>query len=412
MNREHSLVKYACYTANLSMSIVAMLSPLLFLTFRRLYGISFSMLGSLILINFCTQLTVDLVFSFCSHRLNLVKAVKITPALTALGLLVYAASPWIFPNAVYAGLALGTAIFSASGGLAEVLISPVIAQLPAENPEREMSKLHSVYAWGVVGVVVISTVFLLLLGADRWQWLVLLWVALPLLSCRLFARSRIPALRTPERASHVWRLLKDKGFLLCLLCIFFGGASECAMSQWSSSYLEQSFQIPKVWGDVLGVALFAVMLGLGRTLFSQYGKNIHRVLVISAAGATLCYAVAAVSNLAPVGLIACAMTGLCTAMLWPGSLMIAADRFPSSGVAVFALMAAGGDLGGAVAPQLVGTVVDLALRNDGILALATALNLSADQLGMKIGLASAIVFPLLAMIMLIVLARRAKRQRP
>ena len=52
MNREHSLVKYACYTANLSMSIVAMLSPLLFLTFRRLYGISFSMLGSLILINF------------------------------------------------------------------------------------------------------------------------------------------------------------------------------------------------------------------------------------------------------------------------------------------------------------------------------------------------------------------------
>ena len=40
-------------------------------------------------------------------------------------------------------------------------------------------------------MVVISTVFLLLLGADRWQWLVLLWVALPLLSCGLFARSRI-----------------------------------------------------------------------------------------------------------------------------------------------------------------------------------------------------------------------------
>ena len=46
------------------------------------------------------------------------------------------------------------------------------------------------------------------------------------------------------------------------------------MSQWSSSYLEQSFQIPKVWGDVLGVALFAVMLGLGRTLFSlSMGKT-------------------------------------------------------------------------------------------------------------------------------------------
>lgn len=56
-------------------------------------------------------------------------------------------------------------MFAASGGLAEVLISPVIAAIPSDRPESEMSKLHSVYAWGVVGVVFLSTGFL----AAFWQ---------------------------------------------------------------------------------------------------------------------------------------------------------------------------------------------------------------------------------------------------
>ena len=53
-------LKYACYTANISMAVVSNLSPVLFLTFRSLYGISYSLLGLLVLINFVTQLTVDL----------------------------------------------------------------------------------------------------------------------------------------------------------------------------------------------------------------------------------------------------------------------------------------------------------------------------------------------------------------
>ncbi len=57
------------------------------------------------------------------------------------------------------GLVIGTVIFSASSELAEVLISPVIAAIPSDNPEREMSKLHSIYAWGVVGIVIVSTSF-------------------------------------------------------------------------------------------------------------------------------------------------------------------------------------------------------------------------------------------------------------
>ena len=109
--------------------------------------------------------------------------------------------------------------------------------------------------------------------------------------------------------------------------------------------------------------MFAVMLGLGRSLYAKYGKHIRRVLFAGTIGAAVCYLTAAFSNIALVGLIACGLTGFCVSMLWPGSLLVASDKFPTAGVAVFALMAAGGDLGGSVGPQLVGIVVDTAMEN-------------------------------------------------
>ena len=410
MTNNHRIVKYACYTANLSMSVVGTLSPLLFLTFRSLYGVSYSMLGALVLLNFCTQLLVDLLFSFYSHKFDTAKAVKLTPFLTVLGLLVYALFPFVFPNAVYVGLVLGTIIFAASGGLVEVLLSPVIAEIPAENPEREMSKLHSIYAWGVVAVVIISTVFLSVLGKQNWQWLALLFTLVPLVSCILFMQSDIPAMQTPEKAANVWQLVIKKEFLLCFFCIFLGGASECTMAQWSSSYLEGALGIPKVWGDVLGVAMFALMLGLGRTMYAKYGKHIHRVLFWGSAGAFVCYLTAALSQNAMLGLCAAALTGICVSMLWPGSLIVASGKFPASGVAIFALMAAGGDLGGSVGPQLVGLVTDTVLQGAWAAPLAKTLNLSLEQLGMRAGLFTATLFPLLAAILFAVLLNSKRKE--
>ena len=61
MNKQHKRVKYACYSANMTMSAVGNISPVLFLTFRSLYGISYSLLGMLVLINFVTQLIIDLI---------------------------------------------------------------------------------------------------------------------------------------------------------------------------------------------------------------------------------------------------------------------------------------------------------------------------------------------------------------
>lgn len=404
-------VKLACYSANISMSIVGNLSPLLFLTFRSLYGISYTLLGLLVLINFVTQLAIDLIFSFFSHRFNIPLAVKMTPVLTLSGLVVFALSPLIFPNNVFVGLVIGTVIFSASGGFAEVLISPVIAAIPSENPEREMSKLHSIYAWGVVGVIIIGTVFLLILGGENWQFLALLFAIVPFTSMLLFAGAKLPRLETPERVSGALNMLKRRELWICVLCIFLGGAAECTMAQWSSGYIEMALGIPKVWGDIFGVALFGLMLGLGRTLYAKVGKNIERVLFLGAIGATLCYLTASISGVAILGLVACAFTGFCVSMMWPGSLIVAENRFPSAGVFIFAMMAAGGDLGASIGPQLVGIITDTVSVSSVGIDIAHRLNLTPEQVGMKCGMLVGMLFCIAAIFVYLYVMKKWKRSK-
>ncbi len=396
MKIRYNCLKWAAYTANVSMSVVACLSPLLFVTFRTLYGISYTKLGLLVFINFITQLLIDLMLSFFQNKFNIEKTVRLIPVLVTVGLLIYALFPFLFPNNVYLGLVLGTIVFSASSGFNEVLANPVILSIPSDNPDKELSKLHSTYAWGIVGVIIVGTLFLLGVGNINWQWLALLFAIVPVTSIVLFCSTSMPQIETPQKASSILKFLKNKSLWLCVAAIFFGGAAEVTMTQWCSAYLEQSLGIPKVWGDILGMALFAVALGLGRTIYAIKGKNIARVLILGSAGAFLCYVTAALTNIIWIGLFACVFTGFCVSMLWPGSILVSSEKFPSGGVFIFAMMAAGGDLGAAMGPQLLGVVTDLSIASAAVGELAVRCSLEIEQLAMKIGILSGAIFPLLA----------------
>ena len=166
--------------------------------------------------------------------------------------------------------------------------------------------------------------------------------------------------------------------------------------------------IPKLWGDIFGVAVFSMMLGLGRTLYAKFGKYVSRVLLAGIIGATVCYFLAALSPWPVVGLLACGLTGFCTSMLWPGNLIVAADRFPEGGVFIYALMAAGGDFGAAAGPQLVGMVTDTVIASPELSAIAQSLQLSAEQLGMKLGMLVGMLFPLLAIPVFVAIRKSRK----
>jgi MFS family permease len=176
-----------------------------------------------------------------------------------------------------------------------------------------------------------------------------------------------------------------------------------------SSYIESALHIDKAVGDLLGLAGFAILLGLARISYAKWGKNISAVLLIGMIGAAVCYCVAGVSPHAVPALIACIFAGLFTGMLWPGTLILMEEKIPSPSVAAYALMAAGGDLGASFAPQLMGAVVDKVAASGFATELGAKLGFSAEQIGMKTGMLITSIFPILGVIVVLIIISYFKK---
>jgi len=409
--RNYKRTKHSCYFSYLSMASVFTLPPMLFVTFRETYGVSYTLLGTLVLVNFCAQLCVDLTFTFFSHLFNIRKTVRIMPVLTSIGLVLYALSPILFPNNVYLGLLFGTVIFSISAGLSEVLLSPMVASLPSDNAERDMSLLHSLYAFGVVFMVSISTVFFNLFGTHNWQYLSLLLAVFPLITSFMFCTSPIPDINIVQNDTQTIHKNRSAGLALCSACIFFGAAAENVMTNWVSSFLESALAISKSLGVILGMALFAVFLGLGRILYAKYGKNISNALLLGMVGAAVCYLVAGLCSNPVISLLSCVLTGFATSMLWPGTLILMEEKIPHAKVAAYALMASGGDLGSSVAPQLMGYIVDTVSESTFAAKLSQTLSISTEQIGMKTGMIVTSVFPIIGILILLIIKRYFRTEK-
>ncbi|MCQ2436564.1 MAG: MFS transporter [Clostridia bacterium] len=408
--QNYNRTRLACYTAYFTMSSVFSLPPLLFLTLREMYGISYTLLGTLVLTNFCTQLAIDLIFTFFSKHFNIKKVVRTMPLITSLGLAVYALIPTLFPDLAYLGLITGTVIFSLSAGLSEVLLSPMIAAMPSDNPQKDMSMLHSLYAFGFFTVVAISTLYLKIFGAHNWMYLTLFFAVLPVISAVMFAISPMPEMDNDAgKAGADGAKRRTLGLAMFVGCIFFGSCSENVMTNWISGYIEVALGIDKSVGDILGLATFAVLLGLTRTAYARFGKNIGKMLLFGMTGAAVCYLVAGLAPGVIPAFIACILTGVCTAMLWPGTLIMMEENIPDASVAAFALMAAGGDFGASVAPQLMGIVIDNVAASDLAAQLSTQLSISPEQIGLKAGMLLTSVFPILGAVVVILIGRYFKK---
>ena len=401
---QYKRTKFACYFNYPSMAAVFSLPPMLFLTFREMYGISYTLLGTLVLVNFCTQLTVDLIFSFFTKYFNIQKTVCFTPLICTAGFLIYCLVPAIFPQYAYVGLVVGTFIFSIAAGLSEALISPTLAAIPGTD-ERDMSFLHSMYAWGVLAVILISTLYFTLFGRENWLWLALVMACLPVVTSVLFFTSPMPEMDITPAQGQGGSKKRNYAMALCVACIFMGSAAENTMTNWISSFVESALSIPKAAGDILGMAAFIALLGLARVLHAKYGGKMINILLVSMMAAVVCYLTAALSPSPVIALIACVITGFFTSLLWPGTLILMEEQIPGVGVAAYALMAAGGDFGASVAPQMMGILVDSVSASSCAAEMSVQLALTPEQIGMKVGMLAAAIFPVIGTFLLLYMKR-------
>ena len=351
----------ACYTGYITQAIINNFAPLLFVTFNTDYGISLTLIGTMITVNFGVQLLVDLLSAKFVDKIGYRPCMVAAHVFAGGGLILLAVLPNVLPVPVV-GLFLASAVYAVGGGLIEVLVSPVIEACPSKNKKAAMSLLHSFYCWGQVGVVGLSTLFFVLAGIENWVVLACVWAAVPLLNAVYFCF--VPFFRPVEegQALRIPQLLKTRSFWLFAVLIACAGAAELAVSQWASAFAEEGLGVNKTVGDLLGPCLFAVCMGLARVLFSLFGKRvpIKPALMAAAVGCAGGYCLCAFAPASQpwMGLLGCGAVGLFVGIMWPGTFSFASERIPKGGTAMFALLALAGDLGCTAGPSAVGALSD------------------------------------------------------
>ncbi|MCD7858206.1 MAG: MFS transporter [Clostridiales bacterium] len=352
----------ACFVGYIVQAIVNNFVPLLFLTFQSAYGIPLSSITLLITFNFTVQLMVDLLSPKFIDRVGYRAAIMLAHIMAAAGLIGLAVLPDLLPSP-FAGLVVSVLIYAVGGGLLEVLVSPIVEACPTDNKESAMSLLHSFYCWGHVGVVLLSTIFFTLFGTERWKILALLWAVVPIVNCVVFARVPIYSLlKEGERGLSMKELLGKRTFWLALALMICAGASEQAVSQWTSTFAESGLQVSKTLGDLCGPMFFAILMGTARALYGKYGARIDliRAMKLSAGLCVVSYLVISLSPWPMLSLLGCGVCGFSVGILWPGTFSMTARLLPRGGTLLFALLALGGDIGCSAGPTVVGMLSSLA----------------------------------------------------
>ena len=379
--------KTACYLGFVTQAIAANFAPLLFLKFHNDYNIS---LGNIALISTCfffTQLLVDLFCAKFVDKIGYRICIVASEVCSAAGLIGLAFLPDILPNP-FAGILCSVIVYAIGSGLIEVLGSPIVEACPFENKEATMSLLHTVYCWGAVGTILISTLFFLLFGMDSWKWLAVLWALIPTYNIYNFATCPIEHLVEEGSGMGIRELFQKPLFWISVCLMICSGASELAMAQWASAYAEAALGLSKAIGDLTGPCMFAVTMGISRVIFGKYGDRIDLMKFMTGSGilCVVCYLLTSLSSNPLIGLIGCIVCGFSVGIMWPGTISISSKKFPLGGTAMFALLAMAGDLGGSIGPGIVGYITQEA--GDNI------------RVGMSVGL----VFPVILLVMLFILS--------
>jgi len=378
-NHNHTI--YASYLGYITQAIVNNFAPLLFLTFISEFELTMERITLITTINFAVQLAVDAIAAKVVDRIGYRPCIVAAHVFAAMGLAGLAVFPAIMP--AFAGILTAVVLYAIGGGIIEVLISPIVEACPTERKAAAMSLLHSFYCWGHVFLVVVSTAFFAAFGISSWRVMACLWALVPLANVFYFLLVPImPIVAEGTRQLSLRELFRTKVFWLLMVMMVCAGASEQAMSQWSSAFAESGLQISKTMGDLAGPCAFAIFMGTARALYGKFEAKIPlRMFMMASCGLCIaCYLLASLCGNPLLALVGCALCGFSVGIFWPGTFSIAAPAIPGGGTSMYALLALAGDLGCSGGPTVVGMVSGAA---------------GGD---LRTGLLAAIIFPVLMLL--------------
>ena len=378
MKQSYKLTIFSCFLSYVVQAIVINFAPLLFLTFQSEFDIPIEQITLLVTLNFIVQLLTDLASSKFIHKIGYRKGMLAAHALSVAGMVLLT----FLPNALggFPGLLIAVMVYAVGGGLLEVLVSPIVEGCPTKNKAGIMSLMHSFYCWGAVFAVLVSTGFFAIFGIENWRYITLLWAVIPAICFILFLKAPIyPISEDGDDKPNYKELLSQKSFIIMFIIMICGGASEQAVAQWTSTFMEGTLHLDKTMGDLLGVCGFAVMMGLSRVIYAKFSEKLPMkpAMMFSTVLCVFSYLLIAITDQPLFGLIGCVLCGFAVGLFWPGTFSLATAGIKGCGTTMFALLALAGDMGCSLGPTVVGFVTGI---SNG---------------GFKTGILVAVVFPLI-----------------
>ena len=147
MKSKYTQTKLASYIGYIVQAIINNFLPILFIAFQDVYGLSYEKLARLIVFNFVTQMITDLITPKIVNVTGYKKASVLAHFCASLGLLMLSILPSVMKSS-YLAIIISIIVYAFGSGLIEVIISPIIENLPTDNKKSNMAFLHSFYCWG------------------------------------------------------------------------------------------------------------------------------------------------------------------------------------------------------------------------------------------------------------------------
>ncbi len=363
MRNNYNRILIASCTANASQAIYANMTALLMVPFMSLYGLTLGQMGILVGINFGTQILADVLLTFIIDKVKYKNLVYIANLLGFIGMVLYCMSPKIMPSNIFVPMVLSTIVFSFASGMLEVVLSPIVDTIPDtfKNKKAAMSLLHSFYAWWQAVSIVFIALCLNYFGAENWMYIIGALAVVPVLNTIQFIPVKIVEQRSTEsKGQSSFKVAKSPIYILCCIAIIVGAGVEIIMNQYVSTFCELNLGVSKLMSDMIGMLLFAVMLGAGRLIFGFFGHkiNLNMVLIVSCFLAFIAYLLIGLEINTILSLVLCILVGLFSSMCWPGVISIAGEAFPKAGAWIFSTLAVFGDVGASMFGAIAGNIAD------------------------------------------------------
>jgi fucose permease len=382
MSKRPRIILWSLITCNLAMMVLAIAVNLLpvFLTaiaidLGRGASLSAEQLGRVGAVTFCGLVGGILLTGPLADRWGAGIFAVGGNLLIALGLL---ALRWTtdYP------MLLGAAFMGGVGaGILDTVLSPIVSSLTrGQSQTAALNMLHSFYCIGAI-MTILAGVLALRFNVS-WRTLALGLTAMPMMVG--FALLLVPMPSLIEAGGiriSTRELVKERFFLLTMVAIFLGGATELGMAYWLPAYAEKSLGYAP-WTAALAFLGFSVAMTVGRlgTLILPKTVGAIPLMLVCCLASLVLFPIASFAPNREVAVAACVLVGLTGSCLWPTTLAVAADHYPRGGATMFALLGALGNFGGIFMPWLVGLI--------------------ADHWGLRWGLASATFCPLIMLVTL------------